>query len=228
MRYFGIEQSVKADGKTFRLSRFSRRLLRLWFEWAASYIENPLAIVDEHFERFPEKELLISIASDMMTHRFSFNDEAVLQLWTNDIGINKAFALLFDKYHADVDPDPIARALGIGEVRRLLILANGVAPVDTMQIERDYFASLGLLPQREQREIKTIDWEEFDASLFQNVHLTPEQIDELTPVEITVLCRKEETGPTSAEAIEHAKLQTKLTPNQILDLAKLKYETLNR
>jgi hypothetical protein len=97
-----------------------------------------------------------------------------------------------------------------------------------MQIERDYFASLGLLPQREQREIKTIDWEEFDASLFQNVHLTPEQIDELTPVEITVLCRKEETGPTSAEAIEHAKLQTKLTPNQILDLAKLKYETLNR
>jgi hypothetical protein len=224
MRHLGIEQTIKAEGQTFRLSRFTRRLLRLWFEWADGFLGNPLAIAEEHFGTFPEPDVLIGVASDLMTHRYSFNDPAVWHLWNSPDGVRQAFGLLLDKYHSEIDPTPIIDSLGLARVERLLALANGVPPVDVAEIERQYFASLGLLPETEPAPFRTMDWAEFDASLFQNLHLTPDQIDAMTPTEITVLCRKldEANGRSLTEAAEVAKLYAKLTPEQILHLARLK------
>lgn len=168
---------------------------------------------------------MIGVASDLMTHRYSFNDPAVWTLWHSPEGVKQAFALLFDKYHADVDAGPVIEALGLARVETLVALANGIPPLDTAEIEKQFFISVGLMPSEEVAPFRTMDWAEFDASLFQNLHLTPDQIDGMTPTEITVLCRKldEAGGRSLSEAAEFAKLQAKLTPEQILTLARLKH-----
>jgi hypothetical protein len=109
-------------------------------------------------------------------------------------------------------------------VQDLLARANGVPPVDPFEVERQYYASLGWLPEQEAAPVKTMDWAEFDASLFQHLHLTPEQIDGMTPTEITVLCAKKDDsrGPSLSDGIEHAKLFARLTPNQQYTLALVK------
>lgn len=198
-------------------------MLRLWFEWADSTIGNPLAIAEEHFTTFPEPEILLSVAESLLQHRFSFNDQPVWELWHSTEGISKAFALLLDKYHPEADPDPIIEALGMDQVQRLLEKANGIPPIDTTEIERQFFTNLGFLPEQEQTAIQTMDWAEFDASLFQNLHLTPAQIDDLTPVEITVLCKGEQEERSLGEFADLAKLYLKLSPQQILELTKLKH-----
>lgn len=219
MQHLGIEQTIKACGETYRLCRFSRRLLRLWFEWADAQIPDPLAIAEDHLAGFPDPDLLIGAAETMLLDRFSFNDPSLWELWKAEEGVAYAFSLLFDP---GIDTKPIFDAVGVEEARRLLAKANGIPPVDPTEIDTQYYQAIGLMPQRGEAPIKTIPWHEFDASLFQNLHLTPDQIDALTPTEIVVLTRKEEKGRTLQEGLELLKIKAKLTTAQRLELAQLK------
>lgn len=224
MRHLGVEQTIKHDGKPYRLSRFTRRLLRLWLEWANSQIPSPLALAQDHFGTFGSPDVLVSVAADLMQHRYSFNDEAVWELWHQEEGVRHAVSLLFETHHPDADARAIVDSLPINQVQDLLAKANGVPPVDPFEVERQYYASLGWLPEQEPAPVKTMDWAEFDASLFQHLHLTPDQIDNMTPTEITVLCSKKEDGrgPSLQDGIEHAKLFARLTPKQQFELSLLK------
>lgn len=181
--------------------------------------------MQKHFASFPEKDILVSVASDLMGHRYSFNDPAVWELWHQAKGIKYAVRLLFEKYHPDLDPDPILDAIPMQQVEALLTKANGIPPVDGYEVERQFYASLGYLPETAPVPLKTMDWGEFDKSLFQNLHLTPDQIDSMTPTEITVLCRKKDdvSGPSLTDGIEHAKLFSRLTPEMQFELTRLKH-----
>lgn len=231
MQYIGQEQAIKADGKTFRLSRFTVKLLRTWFQWADSFLESPLAIAEKHLATFPEPDVLIAVAQDYAGDRFSFSDDAVWVLWTSPVGIGHAFGLLLDKYHSGESADPIIEALGMVQVERLLAKANGFPPVDTNEIKRNYFVSIGLMEPEEEGKKRKMEWEELHRSIFQNLHLTPQQIDDLTPTEICVLCKEDDKKEINSLALaggnifELAKLQAQLTPSQQLELAKLLYRS---
>lgn len=227
MWHVGSEQWLKVNGKAYRLARWTRRLVRAWYEWALSKIPNPLTTLSQSLHVLPSYLMLtlVNHADKLATERNNLEGEEFSRLWRSEEGLFKVFSLLIGEHHPELDEDEIKEVLSQVDLEALIARASGRLPIDEVELEKDYLRELGLMPAEASIPQPPVDWANIDRELFRNCYLTPQQVDEMTlPEIIVILGQKAEHVATDAEsAIRFARLIRSLTPEQRLTLSLRRY-----
>lgn len=224
MKHVGREQTVYAEDRAYRLSRFTRGLVRRWIEWAKSVLPDPCEGLGEYLYRFPPAVQLriLEETNAILEAREDLDDPEMRFLWESEEGLRQMFFLMLEKHHWNERPEPVYEAVRQKhDLRELVLTASGSLPKTQREIQDAYYASLGWLPPPlpSKRKRRT-DWQDIDRELFKNFNITPAQIDELTLTELQVICQAEQQADKASE-LEKAKFYVKLTAEQKADLERL-------
>lgn len=165
MRHIGKETSVTINGKQYRLSRFTRKVLRDFLEWADKQLGDPLDAIKDKLAGFPPnvQEYLVKDALERASLRRSINSPEVQALMATPEGIMKILSLLFQQHQpgltdADVEDlyETLVEEMGQHEAEEYLsnaiVEASGRMPVDETQTERAFLQEKGLLPASNQKK----------------------------------------------------------------------------
>src|SRR5579885_3791229 len=101
MNHLGKRTSFSLSGTTYWLSRFERRFLRQWFEWAESVLPNPILSVVDHVDDFPPEiaKTVVSDASRCARLRWSLSSPELWDFFNSPQGQNAALAMLLRDSH---------------------------------------------------------------------------------------------------------------------------------
>ncbi len=222
MNHVGIAQSVQIGTHTVRLGRLTRAVMRRWLEWARKKLRPFLDAILKHFDRFPPccQRIMAEEAMTLAESLADFNSPDLSDLWFSDEGQIQLLALLMDCEPAlalDLASQAVSDGLPVGI---WVGKATGRTSLTPTELEAQAYRQAGLLPQSSPSRPTPINWASVDKDIFQNIGLTPEQVDLMTLAELCTVLRAE-TEMTQGEKEEHAKLYHKLTPKQKLNLALL-------
>lgn len=226
MQHVGRPQTVTIAGRPVRLGRLTRGVLRQWTDWARTLLPNVLAAVLAHFDHFPPKvqKLLADAAIANAEARKDFGSEELSRLWYSRPGTAQLLGLLIvegSSLDLDLAVDLASQAvdeLGDETVAKWISTASGRVVASQFELETRAYTEAGFLPSfppsRNKRE-----WHEIDRDIFQNIGLTPQQVDEMTLPELIAVLRAEDKAASMADAFKRAEMYHKLTPAQRLKLA---------
>lgn len=155
MNHIGRETTVEVNGKKYRLSRFTRKILRSFLDWANVELGNPLDAIKDRLAGFPPhlQEMIVKDALEQARLRRSVNSPEVQSLLATPQGSMKLLSLLFQQHHpeltdADVEAiyDACATEHGESYLEKKIVEASGQMPKDESEIEREALQEAGLLP----------------------------------------------------------------------------------
>lgn len=156
MQHLGTEVELEVSGQKYRLSRFSRKIVRQFIDWAQTVLPDPLAIVKDKLRDFPAniQEIMVRDALAQARMRRSVNNPEIQALMTTPEGGMKLLALMFQAHHPDLSETQVeeiyeacAREHGEGYLERKLVQAAGEMPVNEREAEREVMTEAGLLRQ---------------------------------------------------------------------------------
>lgn len=224
MNHLGRTQRLEIGGKVYRVSRYERRLLREWHQWAREQLTNPLNSAAEVLDWLePETQrLVINEAADRADELNDPLSPLIQELVSTWEGQREALAILLAD--ANLLPMHEARSLiddaregqGEDELTNILLTAQG-RTMGLADVSRAYYQELGLVRSVESKH-HPVDWLDIDRKLVEHFSLKPWELDRLTISELFTLYQKEQEV-NSYDATEMVKAYNKLTPTQQLILA---------
>lgn len=224
MNHIGQNQIVIIGGIKYRLSRFTRAKVRKWLDWAKGMLPNPIPGFNVLNGFSPKlQELILDEALAILKARQDLNSPDILPLWNSEAGLRQMFLLLAEP---SFDESLYPQVRANYDVRKLILKATGQTVPDEGDIQHAYLVELGLIEERTTPS-KPIDWEDIDKNLFEQFHLTPAQIDEMTLTELSVICNQRKPGISMEQAIHEARLYYSLTHEQRLELSFRQLSALN-
>lgn len=223
MRHIGLRQTLWLGDKVYHFSRYERRLVRRWLDWARTVLPNPLEQVEKALPDLPEECAVaaVDIARDLTIKSLCLDSPELRELAYSWQGVRHSLALCLEELplpEAYAIMDKIYQERGEVECINLLVSAQGDGRTMT-QVSVGYYRALGLLPGGD-CSLSSIDWLKIDRNLITNFYLTPERIDCMTLTEIFTLYSKEEEVPFSQREAQ-IKAYKSLNAHQRLELAKL-------
>ncbi len=104
MNHLGTATDLEIGGKTYTLARFTRRIMRLYLDWADKVLPDPIQAIKASLDGFPPhlQELMVRDALDRSRLRRSFNSDEVQQLLQTPEGVFKLFSLLISASHPEL------------------------------------------------------------------------------------------------------------------------------
>lgn len=116
-KYIGKETAVEVNGKTYTLSRMTRKILNEWLEWAEPQLVNPLDVVKGHLDGFTkeQQDLIIKEALKAARQRRDVTSPEVQGFMSTPAGMTHLVQLLLKDHHPDVTEDEafeVAQAKG--------------------------------------------------------------------------------------------------------------------
>jgi hypothetical protein len=234
MFHCGSEVWLEIDGKKYRLPRFVRRLHREWYLWALQQIPDPLEVVSDALPHIPPElhEAVITQADQDACRRFNLGHEDIETLLASREGMLFAFRLLLREYHPGISQEQAEQLFDrLPDPGDVLLKTTGKVFKTEYEHEQEMFREAGLLPPifAKRAPEQAFDWGSMDRKVFQNYHITPSEMDELTLPEILTIIQNDEepkvdATPQSLEAvIAEAQRYHRLTPEQKLELSRKKY-----
>lgn len=224
MNHVGREQTIRLDGRAYRLSRFTRGLFRLWIEWAKTVVPDPRDGLDAYLFRFPAhvQFRILEEVNAILDGRDDLTDPDLAALWQSEEGVGKAFCLLLEKFHWQEQAEPILeKAKAVYNLQELIVTASGRIGTPQSEIQEAFYVSHGLLsPSLPPSRRRKTDWAEIDRELFKNAYITPAQVDELTLPELQAILVSDAQTDSGREFAK-ARAYAKLTPEQRAELERM-------
>lgn len=146
MNHIGRETYVECEGKKYRLTRFTRRLVAAFLDWSETVLPNPYDEIKGKLEGLPEfaQQLIVKDAIERAKLRKSLNSPEVQSLMGTDKGLMKILHLLFSTHHPELTVDDAGRIYdacldehGADYLPKKIAEASGVAP-DEAEGEGDF------------------------------------------------------------------------------------------
>lgn len=150
MEYIGRSVTVDAGGKKYTLSRFTRKVLRQFLDWADKELGDPLEQVKAKLAGFPPniQELMVREAIQSAKLRRSINSPEIQALMSRPEGVMKILALLFQQNHPELSDrdveavfDQCAEEHGEGYLERKILEASGQAPKDEEAVTSEFLGT---------------------------------------------------------------------------------------
>lgn len=161
MNYIGKETLVEIGGKKYKLSRFTRGIVRQFMDWADKELGNPLLEIKDVIQDFPPnvQEIMVKDAMNRKAQRRSFHSPDVQALLSSPEGVMKLLSFLFQQHQPELSDDDVAGLydLSIAEHGGEEYLSDKIAecagkmPKDESALEREYLQEHGLLHQPEKK-----------------------------------------------------------------------------
>lgn len=155
MRHLGTEVEITVGGKKYKLSRFSRKIVKQFIDWAQTVLPDPLTLVKDKLKDFPPnvQEIIVKDALANARMRRSVNNPEIQALMTTPEGGMKLLSLMFQAHHpnlTDAEVEAIYEQIGLeygeGYLESKLVQAAGEMPVDDAEAERQVMQEAGLIP----------------------------------------------------------------------------------
>lgn len=110
MNHIGRVTEIVVGEKTYKLSRFTRKILARFIDWADKTLPHPLAELKQHIDGFPEpiQKLLVEEALEKHRLRKSINNPDIQALMQTNEGLLKVLCLLFQEYNPGMTDDEVA------------------------------------------------------------------------------------------------------------------------
>lgn len=107
--HLGRDIPFTLAGKTYTLSRFTRRILNDFLEWADAVLPHPLDELKGRLDGFPKdvQEMLVKDAVANARLRKSVTNPEVNRLMNSEQGAFKVLHLLLAKHHTDLTEDDV-------------------------------------------------------------------------------------------------------------------------
>ena len=218
------------QGRQYRLSRYSRRLLREYLAWVDQVAGNPLEDIAAGYASLPLElqALALKTADRLAKQRGSVYSDAFSELWVTAAGQCVVLALLLRQHHPDLTAQDVEELYldgcqehGEGFWLERFITAVGRMPVTETDLQGQFYQELGLLPAatgpaKPQKE----SWLEIDKTLLKEFHLRPQELEELTLTEVLVYASSlsEKQPMLKSEVQAMRQIYFALTPEQRLEL----------
>ena len=128
--HIGREQVFEALGKSWRLSRWERRVWWELLDWARSKIPDPVETINKHLEKMPEKAVKHAVEAALNASRtfLSITSPEVQAMLQSMEGMVKTMYLLLLEHQKDVTEDEayaIVMGFGAEEIQRRFGVALG-------------------------------------------------------------------------------------------------------
>jgi hypothetical protein len=145
--YIGRNIAVEIGGRKYVLSRFTRKVLRAFLDWADKELGDPLEAVKGKLAGFPPniQELMVREAIQAAKLRRSVDSPEVQALMQRPEGVMKILALLFQANHPELTDrdvealfDQAAQEHGENYLERKILEASGQIPKDEDQTTREF------------------------------------------------------------------------------------------
>ncbi len=104
MNHIGRETYVEVEGRKYRLSRFTRKLVSAFLDWSEAVLPNPFDAIKGKLDGLPEfaQQLIVKDAIEAAKLRKSLNSPEVQALMGTDKGLMKIICLLFSTHHPEL------------------------------------------------------------------------------------------------------------------------------
>ena len=130
-QHIGQEQTIKVNGRDWRLSRWTRAIWREWLEWAKKQIPDPVEECAKILDKFPKdlQEKMVTWALEKKSRVLSLGSPEVNALFDDPEGTCHLLYLLLKKHQPDATEDDamdVFNALGQEVLNKHFDLAAGV------------------------------------------------------------------------------------------------------
>lgn len=235
MNHLGQETALSIGGRSFLLSRYTRRILRELLTWGVAKLPDPFNATRNLDDLPPHVQAVI--AKDLTEWgrvKRSVYNPLLLDLWTSLEGRVFEFGLLLAKHHPGMTGDDVGELYGLAALEHgddylaeRFLDCMGRMPPDESEEERRILALWGLMPDLDpapRSRIEPENWQQIDKALVKHFSFRPWEIEELTTTEIMFLfstLKDEAKEILPSVAMQQAEAYHKLSPQQKLELARM-------
>jgi len=132
--HLGRESELTALGRTWRISRWTRKIWNDWLDWAKTVLPDPVDTAQKRIEKWPA-HLQAEVARDALDRAnmgLSIGSRPVSALMDSPEGACQLLYLLLKKHQPDVTEDDamdILMEVGLEAVQKRFDRASGTPPV---------------------------------------------------------------------------------------------------
>jgi hypothetical protein len=145
LEHLGTEPIIEVGGKTYKLSRFTRGILRQFMDWAEKQLGDPLDAIKHKLDGFSPaiQELLVRDAVNASKHRRNIQSPEIQALMQTEEGGIRLLTLLFNKHHPELTEAQVGELFdqcliehGQDYFANKLAEASGVIPDDEATLKK--------------------------------------------------------------------------------------------